>query len=216
MSTSLARQLEQLRTSAQVSSQLSRDGGASLAALGPNILETQLGGEQLTLLAKEAIQELSMVCPILEKFQPAIFRDDPDDVVPDDEGDVAMEDGAFENVEDVLYLLTPYMLKRPAQCLLQYLLTKHKVHVKHPEALFFSTLPYYEYAIFNRIVEALPIRPGKAHAEEEFPRWVEHFKHACHPATTIGLNRHVASDPGFFKLICHVFVQKLLRSHVPR
>ena len=92
-STSLSRQLEQLRASSQVSKyQSSKDGGVSLASLGPSILEgVQLGGEQLTLLAKEAVQELSLSCPIIMSFRDVIFKDDPDDLMPDD-ADVDMED----------------------------------------------------------------------------------------------------------------------------
>lgn len=93
-STSLSRQLEQLRASSQVSKyQSSKDGGVSLASLGPSILEgVQLGGEQLTLLAKEAVQELSLTCPVISSFRDIIFKDDPDDLMPDD-ADVDMEDG---------------------------------------------------------------------------------------------------------------------------
>lgn len=217
MSTSLSRQLEQLRTSSQAASaQPSKDGAASVASLGPCLLDTQLGGEQLTLLAKEALQQLSAKCPVIGSFATVLFRDDPDDVMPDDYDEDMSTADKKTTVEDLLFLLTPYVLERPAQYVLQYLVTKHKVHQKHAETLFFSTIPYYDYAIFNRIVDALPLRFGKAHAEEEFPRWVETFKHACHPATTVGLVRHLASDPGFFKLVCHMFVQKLLRSHVRR
>ena len=100
--------------------------------------------------------------------------------------------------------------------LLQYMVARHGVHVKYAETLLFSLIPYYEYTIFHRMVNALPTRFGKATAEEEFPRWVENFKHACHPATSVGLVRHVASDSGFFKLFCHVWVQKLLRNHISR
>ena len=56
-----------------------------------------------------------------------------------------------------MFLLSPHLLTKPAQYLLQYLLTKHKIHRKHPETLFFASLPFYEFAIFNKIVESLPM-----------------------------------------------------------
>jgi hypothetical protein len=37
--------------------------------------------------------------------------------------------------------------------------------------------------------------------QEDHPRWVQHFRLACHPATTVGLHRHLACDRGFFNLV---------------
>jgi len=62
------------------------------------------------------------------------------------------------SLEDLLILLSPHFLSKPAQYLLQYLLAKHKIHRKHPETLFFASVPFYEFAIFNKIVECLPMR----------------------------------------------------------
>ena len=216
MSTSLSRQLEQLRTVSK-SQTSSKDGTASLASLGPNLLETQIGAEQLTLLAKEALEDLAIQCPVIGKFRAALFRDDPHDPLPEDEDedDVAMSE-VGRDIEDLLFLLSPHLLKPSAQYLLQYLVVRHTVHVKHAETLLFCAIPYLKHTIFHRIVVALPTRFGKARAEEEHPRWVENFKHACHPATEVGLMRHLATDQGFFKLFCHMWVRKLLRHHIAR
>ncbi len=211
MSTSLARQLGQLRTSQE---QSARDDGLSVASLGPNLLDVQLGGEQLTLLTKEALRDLSSFCPVIQDhFKAVLFRDDPNDVEPEED---AMDVDEDRSLRDLLYLLSPYLLRKSAQHILQYLVTRHKVHTAMPEHLFFATLPYFEYAIFNRVVNALPLTAGKPSAEEEYPRWVEHFRHACHPATSTGLQRHLASDPGFFKMMCQLFSQHLLRDHVKK
>ena len=197
MSTSLSRQLEQLRTVSQAGPASTQ----STSTLGPNLLESQLGAEQLTLLAKEALESLTSTCPVLESYKCVLFKDDPHDPLPEDDDD----NEEPRDLEDLLFLLSPYLLKPPAQYLLQYLVTRHDIHRKHAETLLFALIPYYQYTIFHRMVDALPTRFGKARAEEEFPRWVENFKHACHPATTIGLVRHLASDSGFFKLFCHIW-----------
>ena len=213
-STSLSRQLEQLRASSQVSKyQLSKDDGVSVASLGPNILDVQLGGEQLLLLAKEAVNDLSLICPIIGSFKSLIFKDDPDDLTCDDLDELVDDE---KKLEDLLLFLTPYLLKKSTQYLMQYLITKHKIHHNYAEVLFFSTLPFYEYSIFNLIVEAIPNQFAKSQAEEEYPKWAENFRQACHPATLVGLTRHLASNPGFFKFFCQIFTQKILRSHVKR
>ena len=180
MSTSLSRQLEQLRTASK--SQIpSKDGATSLASLGPNLLETQLGAEQLTLLAKEALEDLAIQCPVIGKFRATLFKDDPHDPLPEDNDDEMS--GVGGEVEDLLFLLSPHLLKPSAQYLLQYLVARHAIHVKHAETLLFCAIPHLKHTIFHRIVDALPTRFGKARAEEEHPRWVENFKNACHPAS---------------------------------
>ena len=214
MSTSLSRQLEQLRTSSQVSS-ARKDGGSSVASLGPNILNVDLGSEELTVLAKEGLHELTSACPILGSYKLVLFKDDSNDPLPVDD-DVDMDSPGDKSIEDVLFLLSPFIARLSAQYVLQYLITRHKVHVNSAESLIFAIIPYSDKVIFNRVVEAVPIRFGKARAEEEFPRWMENFKTACHPATKVGIARHLASDPGFFKLFCHMFVHKLLRGHMKR
>ena len=214
MSTSLSRQLEQLRTSSQVSS-ARKDGGSSVASLGPNILNVDLGSEELTVLAKEGLHELTSACPILGSYKLLLFKDDSNDPLPVDD-DVDMDSLGDKSIEDVLFLLSPFIARLSAQYVLQYLITRHKVHINSAESLIFAIIPYSDKVIFNRVVEAVPIRFGKARAEEEFPRWMENFKTACHPATKVGIARHLASDPGFFKLFCHMFVHKLLRGHMKR
>lgn len=42
--------------------------------------------------------------------------------------------------------------------------------------------------------------------------WLKTFKQACHPATPIGLYRHLASDRGFFDMIANSFVD-LAKKH---
>ena len=118
MSTSLSRQLEQLRTVSQAQLPV-KDGATSIASLGPNLLETQLGAEQLTLLAKEALETLASTCPVLENFKSVLFKDDPHDPLPEDEDEEMIEVG--REIEDLLFLLSPYLLKPPAQYLLQYI-----------------------------------------------------------------------------------------------
>ncbi len=209
MSTSLSRQLEQIRRSSQVSATQTKDGTTSSASKGPNILNIPIGHEELVMLSEEALQELSIVCPVLRSYHALLFEGEGLD-----EGDVDMEEA--KSVEDVLFLLTPFVPRPAAQYLLQYLISKHKVHLSYGITLLFAVIPYYETTIFHRVVEAIPTRFAKTTAEEEFPRWMENFKSACHPATTVGLTRHLASDQGFFKLVCHVLLHKILRGHINR
>ena len=70
--TSLARQLEQLRA-ATVDGHVHK---STIAQQGPNLLSVQLSGEQLTLLAKDAFSKLCDLCPAISVFKSDIFKDD--------------------------------------------------------------------------------------------------------------------------------------------
>ena len=205
-STSLARQLEQLRTS---SSKSTKPGISSLASSGPSILdlknEQELSLEQLEILAKEAFKQIAGSINVLEKFKCLVFQDERKN-----DDDVDMEDEVKITLENLLVILSPYLRQRFAQFLLQYLLNKYKIHETYTELFLFISLQHYEFTIFGRIVESLPMLRS---SEESRPRWVEHFRSACHPATTIGMHRHLACDKGFFSLLCEKFTY-IANNHV--
>ena len=70
--TSLARQLEQLRAST-VNPDFQKQ---SVAQQGPNILSAQLSVEQLTLLAKDAFAQICDICPTVFQFKSKVFSGD--------------------------------------------------------------------------------------------------------------------------------------------
>ena len=117
MSTSLARQLEQLRTS---TTQSTKPGTTSLASTGPNILdlknEQELSIEQLELFAKDAFKQLAGNVQIVEKFQRLVFKDDTNE-----EDDIEMDDVTTVTIENLIVILSPYLRQKSVQFLLQYL-----------------------------------------------------------------------------------------------
>ena len=68
----------------------------------------------------------------------------------DDDDEMSGEDGQ-DWKEDFLLLLTPFALSKPAQLVLQWMLSKHKIHETHPEILIWAILPYYEFKLFNKV-----------------------------------------------------------------
>ena len=64
-------------------------------------------------------------------------------------------------MEDALLLISPYCLLKPAQWVLQWLVTNFKVHYKHPDIFFLSVLPVYDYDIYRRAIEAIVTTPGE-------------------------------------------------------
>ncbi len=215
MSTSLSRQLQQLRASAPASTLTSASAAASsdLFSQGPFLID---GHEELDLNslrqhARAAFNRLAesgdaghaaLDDRMRRRLQLDEFGDD-EDAMDEDEDD----DGPSWQA-DLLLLLSPSSLSAPTQMLLQWLVTRHRVHESHGEELLAALLPYYEYRVFARAVDA--VAGGKMNRKDagaggdrcRGPGWLAAFREACHPATTIGLRRHLAADRGFFALVC--------------
>ena len=63
-----------------------------------------------------------------------------------DEEDDAMDGlGRRLGMEDLLLVLSPFHLLTPGQILLQFLISRHSVHLEHPEALLWSALPHHQF-----------------------------------------------------------------------
>ena len=58
-----------------------------------------------------------------------------------------------EKISDYLTVLTPYVLLRPAQKTLEWLIRRFQVHILDKDALMACILPYHETQIFSRIVQ---------------------------------------------------------------
>ena len=202
MSTSLSRQLAQLQTSGVTQKP------QSYASSGPSLLDVEITPDQVRILAKEGFQKLVQSCPVVAKFKTLVFGQDDVDQ-DDDEDDMDVDQNL--KLEDFLVILSSQLLSKESQFLLQYLVHHQKIHLGLDEWLLFVSIPYFKFKIFNNIVKCFPnkLKPDHAH-----PNWINHFRTACHPATEVGLYRHLASDRGFFDILADHFV-RLARHHVP-
>jgi len=118
-------------------------------------------------------------------------------------------DGEVEElVEDCVIRLCPHLLLRPAQLLLQWLVTRHKVHISHPEVLVFSVLPHHTYSIYQAVLSSLP--PATV---ASLP-WLAKFLQTAVPTTPPTLHRQVATSPAFLRFLCSQL--SLLSSHLAR
>lgn len=182
MATSLSRQLEQLRSVSSTAVFAShQDGHAKprqsrrkdddylLALQGVWILGDHDGlhpvdRDQVAALAFEAFESLSSEHPqLFQRFRKFFAAAAADIEEPDDQNEL----------EELLVLLSPFMLKKPVQFILQHLLHTKEPHLKCPEVLLASALPHLEYKIFNKIVNCLPIR---ASAHDLYPRYLKRIE----------------------------------------
>jgi len=190
MATSLARQLASLRTPGSVASSL------PLSVYSGPFLFPEAESEHSSISSlKECVSEsLSQLCvqdPSLARYSVLLEME---------EG----EEEAENLVGECLTGLCPHLLQRPAQWMLQWLVTRHKVHMNNPSTLVFTVLPYYTYQIYQAVLACVDSTVKQA---EPGSGWLAQFKQNCVPTTQLGLHRHTAASPAFLRLLCNSMVE---------
>jgi len=197
MTTSLARQLASLRTPGSVSSSLP----VSVYS-GPFLFpEAETEHSSLASLKECVAESLSLLCvqdPSLARYSVLLEMEED-------------EEEAEQMVTDCLTSICPHLLLRPAQWMLQWLVTRHKVHMTSPSWLVFTVLPYYSYQIYQTVLQCVDstIKQTKPGTE-----WLVQFKQNCFPTTQLGLHRHTSSNPAFLRFLCDSMVE--LNKHLAK
>lgn len=193
MTTSLSLQLNHLgRRGRDVAD--TDNNNSSSSNQGPRLLEltgkTSLDPVTLQGLAEKGLSNLLLKCPHLADFRPKLF------VV----AELSHEDKDEAWQEDLLLLLSPFVLQDSCQYLLQFLISRHSTHLSHPEALVCSVLPHYGYNVFHALLAL--INPSSSSAP-----WLQLFREQCYPCTKPGLVQHLASHYAFFKMLCEFMIK---------
>ena len=119
-----------------------------------------------------------------------------------------MEPGEDEElVGDCLRRVSPLLLMRPAQFMLQWLVTRHRVHLNHPGALVFAALPHHTYKIYQAVIDCLEPTTCKE-------PWLTSFLRTCVPTTQRNMHREAATSTTFLKFLCNQVTA--LSSHLTR
>ncbi len=139
MSTSLSRQLSQLRASAPAASALASAAPHSASATsdalfssGPFLIDRQddddLDLNGLRQLARASFARVAEAQPDIQKMRVQLELDElgGEEGEKDDDKNEDEDDGSSWQA-DLLLLLSPLALKAPAQIVLQWMVTKHKV-----------------------------------------------------------------------------------------
>ena len=190
MATSLARQLASLRTPGSVASSLPLS-----VYSGPFLFpEAETEHSSISSLRDCVAESLSQLCNLDSSMaRYSVLLD--------------MEEGEEEAeklVAECLTSLCPHLLLKHAQWVLQWLVTKHKVHMNNPSMLVFTVMPYYSYQIYQTVLNCIDVtlkhtKPGSD--------WLAEFKQNCVPTTQVALHRHTASNPAFLRFMCSTMVE---------
>ena len=60
-----------------------------------------------------------------------------------------------ESITNVLRLIAPYMLQKPAQKIFEYLIRRFEIHIRNIDSIFATIMPYHDTNLFGRVVGCL-------------------------------------------------------------
>ena len=66
-----------------------------------------------------------------------------------------------EKLSNFLTLLSPYVLLKPAQKMLEWLIRRYQIHIHDKDAFMACMLPYHETILFGRTVQLFGVLPRK-------------------------------------------------------
>lgn len=150
---SLAEQLRQLQIPGQaVIQQIS---SKSFSLLFDSKTAASLDNEAICNIGLHGYEELRSIDPAFDKFR-QLFDSNSIQF----QRNLLDEDASkkvSQRIQEYLILLTPYLLLKPAQKTLEWLIRRYQCHVWDKEALIACILPFHESLIFGRIIQLFGI-----------------------------------------------------------
>ena len=167
MATSLARQLALLRTPGSVKASLATGAVYSGPFLFPEAESDHSSVASLKGCVADSLSSLCQLDPQLTRFSILLELEEE-------------EAEARVLVKECLTFLCPHILNKNAQWMLQWLVTRHKVHINEPDWLVFTLLPFYSYKIYQTTIQSVDPTIRREGASLD---WLTQFKSCCVPTS---------------------------------
>lgn len=108
------------------------------------------------------------------------------------------------NIKRFLFHLSPYLLLRPAQLCLEWLVRRFQIHAYNYEDLLALILPYHETNIFVCILKILPIRSADKHWN-----WLMPIQKPGVNLSKGALLTRASSDSYFYNFVCKTTLEAI-------
>ena len=118
--------------------------------------------EDVHIIGVDGLKELIRLDQRFGPFQETLFHVSSVDRNREMESQVENEHLDSE-IENFLFLLSPFFLMKAAHKSIEYLVRRYKIHIFNVDAIMASILPYHETPLFSRFVQLLNISPTKWH-----------------------------------------------------
>ena len=149
-------------------------------------------------LGRNGLEELIAIDPTFSQFEDTLFQESSKEF----ERSVQTPDVLDEldrNLSVFLRRLSPYLLLKPAQKCLEWLVHAYRVHSCNVDAVLECVLPYYETKLFARAVQLLPLKSPSSRWH-----WLRPLQKAGSPLSRLSLVQHCLSDLSFLVFLCEM------------
>ena len=195
--TSLARQLERLAIPGQPSlRQLVSKKRPSL--LFDRREAADMDADTFFSLGRNGLEELIGIDHTFSQFEDSLFTESSKEF----ERSVQTPDVLVEldrNLSVFLRRISPYLLLKPAQKCLEWLVHAYRVHSCNVDTVVECVLPYYETKLFARVVQLLPLKSPSSRWH-----WLRPLQKAGSPLSRLSLVQHCLSDLSFLVFVCEM------------
>ncbi|GAB6029136.1 HEAT repeat-containing protein 1 [Chamberlinius hualienensis] len=196
MATSLAKQLEAL--SVPQTSRFTKEHAVSSLLFEPKYA-AELERDDIYVLALNGLEELEGILPIFYKFRSTIFGEQSKSF----ERSVKSKDAnqlLNKEIESYLRILSPFVLLKPAQKTLEWLIRRFQIHLYNCDALMKCVLLYHESKIFVRVVQILDLKIS----DSAVWRWLTPLQKSGMTLSKQTLLNACCGDMGLLNIICQI------------
>ena len=112
-----------------------------------------------------------------------------------------------ENISTFLRRLSPYLLLKPAQKCLEWLIHAFRIQSYNVNSVIECILPYFETKLFARVLQLLPLKSSSSPWH-----WLRPLQKAGSPLSKLTLTQHCISVPSFLVFVCDM-VPRAIQAH---
>ena len=201
--TSLARQLKKLQIPGHLAGAAATKFRTKASLLFDPKEAADIDNETIFALGNNGLDELKAIEPSFGKFQITLFSESSKSLERTLETKKVNE-RLDKQISKLLLCLSPYILLKPAQKVLEWLIRRFAIHVHNVDELVRCVLPYHETKLFARVIQILSISDPWAKWN-----WLQPLQKSGSPLPRIAVIQRCITDPSFLALICDMIPQAL-------
>ena len=200
---SLAKQLKQLQIPGHISGAAATKFKTKASLLFDAKEAADIDNETIYSLGINGLEELKAIEPSFANFESTLFSESSKSIqrtLQTKEFNEKLD----KQISKLLSCLSPYILLKPAQKILEWLIRRFGVQIYNVNQLVCCILPYHETKLFARVIQILSISDPSAKWH-----WLEPLQKSGSPLPRSAVVQHCISDPAFLSLICEMVPQAI-------
>eukprot|EP00795_Rhopilema_esculentum_P004548 gene4548-20800_t len=194
--TSLSRQLENLQIPDALLAYNLQNKRASILFEAQEAADIDI--DTIFSIGNTGLEELQNIDPEFLKFEKTLFSETAKSIERTQQPK-EFNDRLDKKLSEFLVCVSPYILTKPAQQALEWLVRRFRIHVFNTDSLMSCILPFHETNLFSRVVSIITFNK-----ETEKWQWLASCQKAGTPLSKLTLIQHCLSDSAFLTFVCEM------------